>query len=455
MNEIYSTDLADWFVQHVEIVPYISIESIDPKKRVKTWKKIQQKNKKELSTKLRSILYEQLDQLAPLPYKHEKKPGHLGGKSALDYHRIRWVEKKIAKIRQKRFDVFSRNIADLLYLIESEHGLPDEIIISVDEHKLMEDVADDSPKVKAFLTHIENMKSNIRYDERQLSSVIEQKKLFHEILAVMTKEYDYSESFLQPNPLQDRFEMIFEYEEFPLSKKLQTACETYDKNNPQIFIKTLIRIVYSTLQYFGYDKNSDDGNVLLLLVFRYAFDKLYGMNKSPLNREKFDTSRLAYLDPISRYLYNCTFADIMPPNEYCPEHQNTDRVTDIFRNDPYYQTAISYLEELQFYTNPMDSLNCVRLSLMGIESAANHYFKSGEAMLPFEVTFGLFLCVASASQVPELQNFSDFIDECAPESGLAPYFDFSHTKLSAATSHLRKIISNIDKLNHETNNVSS
>lgn len=428
-------DYNDWLISNTNLIPYISLTSVEKSS----------KSKKQVS-----IYYSQtierlknLVGLKPVQFQpsHQPKPLYLGGEAAMFYYKKMFLKDQIDAIILQNHNQLSASVAGIISLLANDLvKTPDNMRFHIEVDNLEKDFSIDND------TKYLRFKTKFAYYEQKIDEVNEivkdsqrQKLFFEKNMNINLQSFDPNSSFLKQVSTQDQLELLFEYTEFPLHGNFIEVVQKYDKDHPHQFIRDLIQLVYVTLDYFQYRAANGD-NVLILVFFRYAFAKLYSFKMSPLNRDPFDVSRLKHIDPLSKYLSDCTFEQLKPPDECCPPHTAEMKVSEVFRNSADYEPAIYALEQLIFHTNPIDALNAVHDCLNSIEIAVNKIHPTEDAMLPFEVTFGIFLCVASASHIPELQNYSDFIDECAPESGLSAMFDFAHTKLKAATSHLRHIV---------------
>ena len=428
----------EWLQAHSELEAYITFQN------AKRWKKdkdalIQEKHT-ILKNKIIQALQDKTKDQRPILMKEEAKPLFLGGKAAFAYHQQIYIKNKIHKMKKKQFDNFTQHVADLVLLLSGTIELPEGKFAEINYQKLEEDDFMPSLKLKMLKNKFIYYRWFIEKETGFIRSEKAQHTWFIEKMKGALMKFDSNDFFLEQIGIQDDLELLFEYEGFALSRPLKKLVMKYKKENSQNFIRSLINLVYQALKKFNFqEKNAD--NVLILVLFRYAFDKLYAFKLSPLNRNGFETKTLSKINPLSSYLSKCTFDQLKPPNEFCPKHELNAKVSEAFRNDEDYTDAILSLESMIFYTNPIDALKSVRDTLKNIEKAANAKHPCKYSLLPFEVTFGLFLCVASAAHIPELQIYSDFVDECVPESGLSTVFDFAHTKLKAATSHLKKIIS--------------
>lgn len=426
----------DWLIEHTELVKYVSLNA-RPRK-LNTQKKLINYYK-EISQAIKEAIYKEPVQVLIRP---QPKPLYLGGEAAMLYHKKIYIKDKLNKIALRNHNQLSAQLAYLLSLLNEGQitvSIPDNQYLEIDYDSLIKQYSNAADKKWNILKKkLDEYETKIDESNKFVETPADQKDFFCEKIRQSLKQFDANSSFLKRIETQDELEVLFEYTEFPLHNKFVSVVQSYSKN-PKEFIPNLIQLVYVTLDHFDFHESNSE-NVLILFLFRYAFDKLYAFKSSPLNRDPFDLNKLNHIGPLTHYLSNCTFKELKPPDEYCPEHTPDMKVSEVFRNDPNFHPAVLALEEIIFHTNPIDALNAVHNCLHIIEIAVNKIHPTKEAMLPFEVTFGIFLCVASASHIPELQIISDFIDECVPKTGLSPVFDFAHTKLKAATYHLRHIV---------------
>ncbi|KAK8877964.1 hypothetical protein M9Y10_004727 [Tritrichomonas musculus] len=429
-------DYNEWLVEHQELINYVSLNARP--KNLNTKKKLN-KYYNEIVQAIKDVILKDPIQVLVRP---QPKPLYLGGEAAMMYHKKIFIKEKLNNIALNNHNQLSGYLADVLSLLSDGKitiSIPDNLYLEVDYDSLIKKYSNAQDKHWNMLkAKLEEYEAKIDESNKFVETQSDQKQFFCARIEESLMEFDPNSSFLKRISTQDELEVLFEYPEFPLHNKFVSVVQGYS-SAPKDFIPNLISLVYVTLNHFDFHETNSE-NVLILFLFRYAFDKLYAFQKSPLNRNPFDLNKLKTVDPLIHYLSNCTFQQLKPPDECCPKHTPDMKVSEVFRNDPDYYPAVLALEEIIFHTNPIDSLNAVHDCLHEIELAVNKIHPTKEAMLPFEVTFGVFLCVASASHIPELQNISDFIDECVPKTGLSPVFDFAHTKLKAATYHLRQIV---------------
>jgi hypothetical protein len=85
------------------------------------------------------------------------------------------------------------------------------------------------------------------------------------------------------------------------------------------------------------------------------------------------------------------------------------------------------------HTNPLDALYELSLVIRGIETRASQC--GAESMIPFEVTFGLYLAVMTISDVPNFEELAAFVADFAPVEGLCSAFEFAAVTTEAARKY--------------------
>ncbi|KAK8894942.1 hypothetical protein M9Y10_023384 [Tritrichomonas musculus] len=165
----------------------------------------------------------------------------------------------------------------------------------------------------------------------------------------------------------------------------------------------------------------------------YNYSKV--SNSDLFSYESFD-------DQILLRVHNLTVKDLQPPLNYCPQMNDDDLPSEVFKRDPNYSLAVEQIEFIHFFTNPLDILHHVYYSLHEIEMSAAIYKKDdlNEEMLPFDVVFGLFTCVVLASEVPEFLRIAAYTNVYAPQYGLCNEFEYAKTKLKSESVQLNQLL---------------
>ena len=109
--------------------------------------------------------------------------------------------------------------------------------------------------------------------------------------------------------------------------------------------------------------------------------------------------------------------------------------TEMALSDSNIQKAAEYLEEIQFYTTPIDISNLIYLAMKSIEQFANA--NSGTSSLSFDDLFSIFYPIFAMRPATNCQAVSDFL------SGMqgfifSPTFDFTRMVYTSAVSYIKK-----------------
>ncbi|OHT08918.1 hypothetical protein TRFO_22429 [Tritrichomonas foetus] len=144
------------------------------------------------------------------------------------------------------------------------------------------------------------------------------------------------------------------------------------------------------------------------------------------------------------FMQTLTFRHLEPPEDssLASEYNLDSVVSATISNDLRFRKAISALHSIQFSTNPLDALNCVRNCLRALESSASDFFPGlpPECMIAFDKVFALLLLAVTGSGVSELEVYADFTTTCLPERLLSLPFQFALTKLGAVKKHVRALM---------------
>ncbi|KAK8866393.1 hypothetical protein M9Y10_009355 [Tritrichomonas musculus] len=147
------------------------------------------------------------------------------------------------------------------------------------------------------------------------------------------------------------------------------------------------------------------------------------------------------------YINSLTFTSIDPPEDstlYVDSNFTMDHnIFEVVSSDNRFSSAINSLIPIIFATNPLDALNNVRLCLLGVEKTASLCFEKKEiaCLISFDKVFTIFLFVIAGSGLEELfECYAPFVQSCIPERLLSLPFQFALTKLSAAETHLRRLM---------------
>jgi hypothetical protein len=429
MTQSVGDFLMRWLFDHPHLNPYVTVSysSNTPTKSVSL--------RTSLCLELASLYRTAIDRESPQLLPPHRCPRHLGGRASLAFHRRYFIKTELRRLQRLRLDSLSLAIADLTELLNGDISPDFEILINTE--KLMTQTFVDTFEMAALRSHSKALKKVLLNSIVDLSNFPSQRTLICEVLSSSTDIFDNESAFLQPSPLQDRLEMLFEYDKCPISKVLSDLVESDNAITHHEFFEKILTAVRWIIQTYELPIQLD--NVLFAMTFRYTFEKLYGLQKSSLMNIQIDKE----IQRIALFAKAATFKKLDPPKQYCPPHNPDSLIAEVFRESAEYREAVETLGWIRFYTNPIDILNVVSESLNQIIVGVSAINGDHDIMLPFEVTFGLFLCVWITADVPELKWSSKFVAEYLPpvmHERLNQAFQYANTKLTAVVSYMPKIL---------------
>ena len=370
------------------------------------------------------------------PTNHTPNCESLPKNNLMIYHKLRFIEyliyEKRKKHRQKMID-FANNVLEfLIKWKKSDDGM----IIHVNEEELKTYLVADPKSVVILLNKFNFYISLITPILNSLSTKENVQAELVYVLEDISKSLIKRTSYFPIHRLQDKFETLFLSPLLPFKETMDHFFNDFPPQDSQTYLQELFSFVLSVFSVIKVSQKPFD-STLVLLIIRLLFDRTYDRNVYLTNNGR----------DVLHELSNITVKEFTPPSDFSPKYSSDNTtIVQLFRNDKYFSEAVSELENIAFYTNPFDLLNCVDLSLAAIEKAATEYNNYQTMVFPFEVTFELFLAVVIASQIPNWENVSKMVNIYTPNVGLCPSFEFSKAKIAAS---LMQFLNMIDEINGE------
>jgi hypothetical protein len=383
---------------------------------------------RDLCARISERLVDEIDAQAPSLLPPTRRPGHLGGRAALAFNRRFFCEKLLRELKQAQFDSASTAIVRIDELLSGP--LSGDISISVNCDLLFQDLFSDSPQMVSLRSHARYLGDEISDATSYLADGVSQRCLLTEILEVSSWNYLSDFAFLLPSSLQDNVETLFEYD------KVISGCigRLVVANNRPRFILDVERLAVTILSRF--ELSAEQGNVLFAMAFRHAFGCLYASRGFGL----CTNDSCSEIDSIARFLDRLTFADLCPPEEFCPPHEAGDLVGRSFRSFEAFYGVVDALERLRFETNPLDVLGWMSRAIKGIEAVIAGSGVFQDAIIPFDTLFGLLVASLAAAEVPDVCVCCRLVEEyVTPEVSerLNSSFQFAQANLKGVAEHLR------------------
>jgi hypothetical protein len=348
------------------------------------------------------------------------------------FHKLCFLEDKLFRYRSKVFQYSTLLVNSLIELLVTPALVPSTYLICVDTTKLFTDILSEPSKLAAIKSKYRFYYQQFRLQTGRSPSLSQQRQRIRLILSEVETAFLPDLGFFAPTPSQHLFERLIFLPSSCCYSKLNSLIQNFSITKPQDFIPRVIEISEILAdQYHLQDANDLAGIATLLL--RVVFDEVY----DAVDNFRTDVSVIDILSTL-RCL---TVAEIEPPLEYCPPMSPADLPGEILRSDFEFGKAIECLEMAAFFTNPLDVLHQFHQALKAIEQAADAHLSSDvprAVMLPFDVTFGLFLCCLLGAAMPDYVRIAEFAKAYAPRF-LNPSFEFALAKVKAATAHLTRL----------------
>ena len=362
------------------------------------------------------------------------KPNYMCNKHAFVFHKLQFLKYKYARFCKKAYLKYTDTLKLLMKIFTSfDVALADNIVIHVDFEELNNLVKRWHQKMSR-IKHLYHHLIRIFHGFTNINTA-ELRRDFLDILSKTKSSLDPALNFFCPTPYQDDFEFIVFSPQFLVADQLFNIIKNFDNLTPIDFIKAIVKINMNIIQIHKIRKE-DNSSLIITFLFRLFFDETYHKIKL------FQVPELNF--NLIEKLNKITIADIGPPLDYCPPETSPSKTpTEVFSKDQNYALSIDHIEYISLFTNPLDILHHINAALQEIEKAATIYSQKDELMLPFDVTFGLFICCLLSSDVPDFMRIAAFTDTYSPTFGLCADFEFSLAKLKTASIHLQNLAQKI------------
>lgn len=355
---------------------------------------------------------------------------HLRTEVIFLYRQLKFLEDKIFRLRTKLLKNACEQVESVIHLISDL--IPRQYILNLNVRGFCDAVRTESKKLTAIKSAFPVLFRKYKQLLAPSPTVEQQQKRMHTLLNEVVSDgpADPETSFYGPHETQAEFERLIFLPKSGIEKKLCTLIDEFTVTKPQDFINGIFDLAEVFASTYAVRDNAEFSVVVTFLI-RVVFSEVY---------PKVDVFKpqMKYMDVLA-VLRELKAKDLAPPLNYCPPMDDDSDPGTVFRNEPNYRKAINHLEWTGFFTNPLDILNEIHLGFKEIEIAAAINKKDTcetYAMLPFDVTFGLFLCCLLGSDMSEYIRIAEFTKQYAPSYGLCPSFEFALTKIRAATSHI-------------------
>ncbi|OHT03958.1 hypothetical protein TRFO_28684 [Tritrichomonas foetus] len=431
MNEQNSAPLFEFLSEHPFVTPFLEIDTYGVSRSRKPFPVYREGIHKSNLKNLIDLENSKDSTFLSTPEPPQiVKPIYMNSEQTFVFHQLNFLISKFHSQKQKINSDFVLYVKSLIYLFNSRDIIGKNVVVNLDLDiltKTLQNGADRLKKIKAKFSFLHQHFLN----SINAKSANELKIEFLNVLTKTKFSVDPALNFFCPSPLQDEFESIVFSQNFGISPRICEIIENFDNLTPTELVKSIVNI-NSTIIHLHKLRKDDNISLIITFLFRMIFDEVYPKVKL------FSVPELNF-DLILK-LNMLKIGDIDPPIDYCPPGTQDEMYPwNVFKNDPNYSLATEQLEFIMFFTNPLDILHHINAALQEIEKAAAIYSMKSEMMLPFDVTFGLFICCLLSSNVPEFMRIAAFTDQYAPTFGLCADFEFALAKLKTASIHMQNL----------------
>jgi hypothetical protein len=413
-----SDSVVAWLRRNQGLIKYVTIGEPSPSSLPPS----------ELSARIHQRFINEMDAQAPCLLPPTRRPRHLGGRVALAFNRRFFCETLLQDLKRAQFDSVSTAIVRIVKLLNGPLSL--DISISVNCDQLFKDLLSDSRQIISLRSHAQHLGEVVAAATSYLADAASQRRLLMQILDDSWGNYLSDFAFLLPSALQDDVETLFEYDEMISSRISRLVA----RNDRRRFILDIEQMTFDILSRFGLPP--EQGNVLFAMAFRHAFGCLYASMGFGLDGGDCRSE----IDSIGRLLDRLTFADLCPPEEFCPEHKAGDLVGESFASFKVFCGVVDALERLRFETNPIDVLGWMSRAIKGIEAVVAGSGVFQDAMMPFDMLFGLLVAGFAAAEVADVCGCCRLVEAYLPpdvSERLNSSFQFAQANLKGVAKHLR------------------
>lgn len=427
--------------QHPEIVPYITIDTVqkllsdDP---IKITREVIYKQYDACMARISEFYQDFIKNKMPVKKRLTLKLYQyqfLNHKNRMIYHTLLFLEAMIYEISlsdyQKKAQMF-KIILDIIMLYSPEAT---DLYIILNEDALIKDMKKEPHELIRVKTKYNDLVVLIHKYRSALKSFDVFKFSINQLIHYAKEKANPETNIFSDSFSQFRFEKCILSQYCPLREKYISLIHSYQELDIQLFMTSFYDVINKTLEFL---KNPSvlHNAVTITYLFRFVFSQVYLYG----NKYFFP---IFITENILGKLSNVTIEELELQLDFCPTIDDLKLIPrEVFRNDPHFSGAVVVMETIPYKTNPLDILDTVNNAILIIEESCTFYSKEPIQCLPFDVTFGLFLAILLSSDIPEFNSVVQFVDDCTPSSGLCSPLSYAKSNLIAAKCHLTEMLQN-------------
>lgn len=413
----------NWLTNHLDLVPYIKVSKFFSGDDRQSFDIERNQKHSEIVNSISSsvISYFKYDALRS---KLIKKTDDLRGKGDFSFRQTNYLLSLIHQKGNAITEKFSKISADLFTLFRPETTITKDIILTFDSDLFLHDFHQLPSEIIRLSSGISYYSSISHSHYKKYNTFESQRDGLKQIIEGAITIYEENLNYIQPNPLQDIYEDILLSDYFPLKSPFLSLIDFYNDSES---IEWIISLIRTLMKSYNITK-SFSASIFFIFSLRFVFDRIF------IKQINF----LVENPKLTKLFNDLTFEQFNPPNIFSKLDKSTN-IGEFFRSNQNYLKAINHLQNIIFYSSPIDILFCVHECLNEINQIISSE-ENIEGLISFEDAFTHFMCILIAANVPSIDQISDFIESTTKNVNLNPHFDYAKNKLIASIKISRELL---------------
>lgn len=251
------------------------------------------------------------------------------------------------------------------------------------------------------------------------------RKIFLKLITFFTQ---IEPTYIDLHCYQHIFEASISSKHFVYSHEIKALIDNFSKMQSSHINRAIYNMAKAISDNFDINKPNEI-HIIYILLIRYIYDQNYDFIYSHYFISKEN------LFQINKSFSN--FQSLQIPQQYLPANFIVKRS---LKTDCNYRKAISFIESINYLTNPFDVLLNVHKSLTEIQEAAKRLSKQPNLIVQFDDKVILLFLVIFSSQIPELMSFVQLVNDYQFDKQLNPELDELKTILTASIDYISPLI---------------
>jgi hypothetical protein len=336
------------------------------------------------------------------------------------WHLFLWTQRKLVRMRKKDLRNATHTIQAIVDLLRDPKLICPGLDVTVNESEFTKSLLKGS--MRSFVVGEFQKVVHADYQlERARPLTGDVKPAVLRILAKLSKVADPATFHFPVTNDQEDFEALLFSAGCPFGNERDEIVSCFSEPPKARFTHRILEFYMHLNSVWGIHDGAQT-SICIILLFRIFFERAYVANpwffypgKTVGLQKLAHVVKLGDLDVEPKFLNGLD----MKVTVYTALHDN-----------PLFVECGRFFEAAVFHTNPFDVLHEITQVISRIERHATELRNGG--LMPFEVTFGLYVGALLVSGVPNFEELAAFIGDYAPTDGMCPPFEFAAATTAAA-----------------------